>query len=326
MVGSTAPLVDLETVTFVGQDLRRPECVVCDGDGALHVSDWRGGVTSITPDGVQCTVLAGGLDLRPNGIHALIDRSFLIAHLGAEIGGVYRLDLDGNCRPILTDFDGVPLPPTNFVLDDGHGRIWVTVSTRQRPRAAAYRKDVADGFIVVVDQTGAHLAADGLAYPNECECSDDGRYLYVNETFGRRLTRFEIADDGHLCGKTTIAEFGTGIFPDGLTKAPDGGWLVTSIVSNRVLSVSDGGTQTTILDDSDAGHIAWVEAAFTAGTMGRPHLDTAAGRYLSNISSLALGGPDGRTAYLGCLLGDAIATFRLPSIPDGGSASPQGDR
>ena len=37
---------------------------------------------------------------------------------------------------------------------------------------------------------------------------------------------------------------------------------------------------------------------------------------LANISSLAFGGPDLRTAYLGCLLGDSIARFapRSPGI------------
>jgi hypothetical protein len=46
--------------------------------------------------------------------------------------------------------------------------------------------------------------------------------------------------------------------------------------------------------------------------MGRPHLDHAAGRVLRNISSLAFGGPGLRTAYLGCLLGDMIASFDAP--------------
>jgi hypothetical protein len=31
-----------------------------------------------------------------------------------------------------------------------------------------------------------------------------------------------------------------------------------------------------------------------------------------NVSSLAFGGPDGRTAWLGCLLSDSLATFRSP--------------
>ncbi len=33
---------------------------------------------------------------------------------------------------------------------------------------------------------------------------------------------------------------------------------------------------------------------------------------LKNISSIAFGGPDLRTVFLGCLGGDALATFRSP--------------
>jgi hypothetical protein len=58
--------------------------------------------------------------------------------------------------------------------------------------------------------------------------------------------------------------------------------------------------------------VAWVEEAFQSGTMARHHLDRVSSRKLRNISSLAFGGSDLRTAYLGCLLGDSIATFRSP--------------
>lgn len=43
-----------------------------------------------------------------------------------------------------------------------------------------------------------------------------------------------------------------------------------------------------------------------------PHFDGIKSRRVRNVSSLALGGPDLPTAYLGCLLGDAIAAFRSP--------------
>jgi len=55
-----------------------------------------------------------------------------------------------------------------------------------------------------------------------------------------------------------------------------------------------------------------VEAAYLSGTMGRPHLDKAAGRVLRNISSIAFGGPALRTAYLGCLLDQRLPTFDVP--------------
>ena len=51
--------------------------------------------------------------------------------------------------------------------------------------------------------------------------------------------------------------------------------------------------------------------------MGRPHLDKISSRRLANVSSLAFGGPDLSTAFLGCLLGDRIAYFTapLPGLP-----------
>jgi len=87
---------------------------------------------------------------------------------------------------------------------------------------------------------------------------------------------------------------------------------ITSIVSNRVLRVAPDGGQQVMLEDCDEAHLAWVEQAYLAGAMGRPHLDGVKSRRLRNISSLAFGGPELRTAYLGCLLGDAIASFRSP--------------
>jgi hypothetical protein len=67
-----------------------------------------------------------------------------------------------------------------------------------------------------------------------------------------------------------------------------------------------------MLEDADPAHVEWVEGAYLAGTMGREHLDRTAGRRLKNISSLAFGGTDLRTAFVGSLSGDAIMTFRAP--------------
>jgi hypothetical protein len=186
------------------------------------------------------------------------------------------------------------------------------VSTRKIPRATDYRPDADSGFIVVADRRGTRIVADGLGYTNEALVSPDERFLYVNETFGRRLTRFRIGTDGALSQRETVTTFGKGTFPDGLAFDRDGALWITSIVSNRVIRVAADGSQQIMLEDADAAHVDWVEAAFLAGTMDRPHLDQAAGRRLKNISSLAFGGADLRTAFLGCLVGDAITTFRAP--------------
>lgn len=309
------PAISLDQVEFVGQGLVRPECVLATGAGDLYTADWRGGVALLRADGSQ-QLFAGrlpqGRSPRPNGVALRSTGSFLLAELGESSGGVFELGRDGSVRPFVLRADGVDLPPTNFVHEDALGRVWITVSTRKTPRAAAYRANVADGFIVLCDARGARIVAEGLGYTNEALPSPDGRHLYVNETFARRLTRFRIAPDGGLEGRETVAAFGAGTFPDGLAFDAEGAVWITSIVSNRVVRVAPDGSQQLMLEDADPAHLAWVEQAYQAGEMGRPHLDGIKSRRLKNISSLAFGGPDLRTAYLGCLLGDALASFRSP--------------
>ena len=312
---STLPAIALDDVTFVGGGLVRPECVLATRAGDLYAADWRGGVAHLRADGSQALYAGrlpdGGMP-RPNGIALRANGNFLFAQLGETAGGVYELARDGTVSAFALRANGHDLPPTNFVHEDALGRVWITVSTRKTPRAAAYRADVADGFIVLCDARGARVVADGLGYTNEALPSPDGKFLYVNETFGRRLTRFRIASDGGLQAREVVCDFGAGTFPDGLAFDAEGGVWITSVVSNRIIRVAPDGSQQVMLEDCDAAHVGWAEQAYQAGEMGRPHLDGIKSKRLRNTSSLAFGGPDLRTAYLGCLLGDSIATFRSP--------------
>lgn len=304
-----------EDLQWVGNGLVRPECVLTTATGDLFTADWRGGVAHIRADGSQSLyagALPGGRPLRPNGIALRPDGTFLMADLGESRGGVFELGRDGAVRPFLQEVDGVELPPSNFVALDRLGRVWVTVSTRLHPRTRAHRSDIADGFIVLCDERGARIVAENLGYTNEAVVSPGGQWLYVNETFGRRLTRFRIAADGTLRDRETVAVFGKGTFPDGLVFDAQGAVWVTSIVSNRVIRVAPDGSQQLILEDADEAHVDWCEQAFLSGEMGRAHMDACGGRYLKNVSSLAFGGSDLRTAFLGSLKGDAIAWFRSP--------------
>jgi sugar lactone lactonase YvrE len=310
------PPFSLSDVIRVGAGLVRPECVLATAAGDLYCADWRGGVAHLRPDGSQRLYagrLPDGGELRPNGIALLADGSFLLAQLGAEHGGVYRLGRDGHVEPWLLEVAGHPLPPTNFVMQDFAGRTWVTVSTRRVPRSLGYRREGGDGFIVCVQPDGrAVIVAEGLGYPNEVAIHPDGHWLYVNETFGRRLSRFALRADGSLGSKQVVAEFGPGTFPDGLAFDEEGHAWVVSIVSNRLIRVAPDGAQTLWLENADCAHVAWVEAAFEAGRMERAHLDANPSRGLRNISSIAFSGADRRTAVLGCLLGEQLTTLRLP--------------
>jgi sugar lactone lactonase YvrE len=309
----------LDGIGFSGSGLKRPECVLAHASGVLIVPDWTdgGGVSLILPDGRTVRHLArdrtAADPLRPNGIALEDGGTVLMAHLGDETGGVFRLKPDGSTEPVITELGGAPLPPCNFVISDGAGGLWLTVSTRRVPRALGYRKDVDDGFIVHIAPDGsARIAADGLGYTNECMVHPSAKWLYVNETFVCRLSRFDLLGAGKLGPRQTVCEFGSGTFPDGLAFDIEGNAWVTSIVSNRVVRVAADGSQTIWLEDVDPQHLAWVEQAYQRDEMGRPHLDRAVSLKLSSISNVAFGGIGRKTGYLGCLLGERIAHFPMP--------------
>lgn len=322
---------NLKDISFIGQNLVRPECVLATKVGNLYVSDFRGGVSKIDQQG-NCTFYGGDKvsfakdeagSLKPNGICINPDGSFLVAHLGEQDGGVYKIDpsqsFGSQISPWLLEVEGETLPPCNFIYVDHQGRYWLTVSTRHIPRASAYRSDVKDGFIVLIDDKGARIVADNLGYTNEVYVTPNGKTLYVNATFSRETFRYDInhASDGNsetfLSNKHLVCRYGLGIYPDGLTMDTEGYLWVTSIVSNSIVRINpSSGQQFLVLQDVDKAHLIWVEEAYLRHEMGRPHLDNVKSTILSNISSLAFGGENLSKINLGCLLGDSIAQLDSP--------------
>jgi sugar lactone lactonase YvrE len=297
-----------------GRDLDRPECVHCTAQGDVFVSDWRGGVMRIRADGSQ-QLIRGDRLIKTNGFAILPDRSFLLAHLDEREGGVWRLTLEGGLTPFLED-----LPPTNFV-HAREDRVYVTVSTRLVPRTQARKPGHADGFIVCVDKRGARTVAEGLGFTNECKVDPTGRWLYVNETFGKRLSRFPVTKDG-LGAKEVVCSFGYGVFPDGLDFDAEGGIWITSIFSNRLIRIAPGGEQRVVLEDNDPGFVERVEAQFASGALAAAGNPQVPAKLIRNLSSSAFGGPDLRTLYLGCLQDSRI--YRMPS-PVAGARPPHWD-
>lgn len=297
----------------VGRGLARPECVIACGNGELFASCRGAGITRILPDGSQSVIGAHaqvlGHEFIPNGFCMLENGDFLIANIG-EGGGVWRLDRNGNLTPFLLEVDGVALSAANFVLRDVVGRIWITVSTKLIPRFLSYRSNVANGFVVLVDEKGARIVAEGLAFANELRINAAGNVLYVSETFGRRIARFEISSEGLLSKRSVAAEFGHGAFPDGFALDAEDCLWVTSIVSNRLYRVTTSGKISILLEDSDASHVDTVETALAEERMGREHFYSMKSRALKNIASIAFGGEDLKTAYLGSLLDDRLISFR----------------
>src|SRR5438105_1748048 len=109
MSNSTVPIkefrLELSQLTYTGHDLVRPESVLAQPDGTLWVSDGRGGVTRINPDGSQQFI--GGMGGEPNGLAMAADGSLYVANIGT--GTIQRLRPDGQVEEFLTEVDGVKL-------------------------------------------------------------------------------------------------------------------------------------------------------------------------------------------------------------------------
>ena len=308
--------VTVADLQFIGQDLARPECVVTTATGDVFVSDKRGGIVRLMPGGGQTFLAGEGVDgFLPNGFSLLPDRSFAVANIG-HMGGAWRLMPDGELIAEVVAVKGMALPPTNFVHAEQQGgevRLWVSVSTRHVPREHAFRHDVADGYIALKDRTDVRIVADGLGFTNEAKVDPSGRWLYVNETIARRLSRFAIRARGDLGPRETVAEFGDGTFPDGFEFDAEGGIWIASVVSNRLLRLApDGSAERDSRGRRPRGGRARRAPLRREPSQSRrhrqrpgPHARQPRERHLRRAR---ISGP----SYLGSLFGTRIATFRSP--------------
>ncbi|BBQ00139.1 hypothetical protein BSFA1_52670 [Burkholderia sp. SFA1] len=295
--------------------LTRPECVLALETGELIAAHGAGGYTHWRPGGSPRHVLpADGHPRRyvPNGIALSTRGKVLFANLGSELGGIFSIDGNGAVEPVVETVDNAPMPPTNFVVEDGNDAIWFTVSTRMRPRARAWTRDVADGFIGVADVKGSRIVADGLGYTNEIAFSPDGKWLYVNETYAQKTSRFPLLPGPALGPKEIVCEYEGADFPDGLCFDAFRGVWVTCVGSNRVIVVRPDGSTQVVLEDLDVEYTDYLASRYAASSLTPDDMATTGTSRLKSVSSLVFGGPDRRTAYLGCLIGDAVLTFESP--------------
>jgi sugar lactone lactonase YvrE len=300
----------LEDLAQVGSGLNRPECVLAARDGSLYTCDWTVGIARIAPDGtvgpaVEADLIGQGF--RPNGIALTAEGDFLFANLGRG-GGVWQVGRTGEARPYATELDGGRVPHANFVLVDGD-RAWITISARTRNHQH-YTAEEKSGQILLVQGGTITVAAEGLNWTNELRVSPDRKHLFVNETFACRTTRYDVAADGVLSDPVHIS-FPADTFPDGLAFDAEGALWVTSVITNRLIRVAPDLTWTPLLEDIAPSGLDAV-AAYARGDLTFDQIALSSGSRLCNLSSLAFGGPDLRTLYLGGLGAAAVQVLRSP--------------
>ncbi|MFK7697994.1 SMP-30/gluconolactonase/LRE family protein [Pseudomonas caspiana] len=308
--------VSFEDLQTVADGLNRPECLLALDNGTLIAAHGGAGYSVISGQGKVEHVLIKSHAERtflPNGIALAETGEIMFADLGKDEGGLFAISHNGEVKPVLTLLNGQPLPPSNYLVNDADGRLWFTVSTRLKPRTAAWNHRVADGYIGVIDTLGARIVADGIGYTNEIAFSPCGQWMYVNETYNQKTSRFPLYNGGRLGPKEVVIQFDGADFPDGLTFDECGGLWITCIGSNRLLVLRpDDGSLQVILEDTDQDYVRRLAAKVLEGTLGAVDMSTAGRSRLGNISSLAFGGPDRKTAYLGCLLNRSVKAFTSP--------------
>ncbi len=78
--------------------------------------------------------------------------------------------------------------------------------------------------------------ADDIAFPNGMAVTPDNSTLIIAESYGRRLTAFDIAADGGLSSRRVWADLGDGV-PDGIClDAENAVWYRTSPTSGACAS------------------------------------------------------------------------------------------
>ncbi|MGH8180374.1 MAG: SMP-30/gluconolactonase/LRE family protein [Steroidobacteraceae bacterium] len=297
-----------------GHALQRPECVWIDRDG-VWTSDARGGVSRVHLDREPQLLGSGIAD--PNGFSRRPDGSFVVA--GLSDGRLYQITPDGQTRVLLEGIDGRPLGTVNYACADGPQRIWLSVMTRHLPWVPAMQSAQADGYILRIDQDGARaeIVADGLDLTNEVKVSPDGHHLYAVETLGNRIVRFTIRPDGSLGAKERVGpdSFGRGALPDGLTFDASGNIWVTIISQNAVHVIDRDGAAHVVYSDANAEAVEAMACAIEQRTGTLDHLLAcmAVAGPLRLPTSLAFGGSDGRTGFIGSVGLTHLLTFRLPA-------------
>jgi len=249
-------------------------------DGRLWVSDqYLGEVLAVDPASGAAEVAAqvpgepAGLGWLPDGrllVVSMLDRRLLRQEPSG--GLVTHADLASFCGGRLND----------LVVDE-HGRAYAgnfgfDLMSGEEPRPTV---------LVRVDPDGtASVAAKDLMFPNGAVILPRGaagrRTLVVAETFGHRLTAFDVAADGALTARRPWADLSSGALrvadlpaddrpaaADGICADAEGAIWVADAFHNRVLRVHEGGK---------------VDAEVSTG--------------IESAYACALGGADGHTLFV----------------------------
>ncbi|MGC1677844.1 MAG: SMP-30/gluconolactonase/LRE family protein [Candidatus Binataceae bacterium] len=205
-------------------------------DGKLFFSDMHANhVMTVDLEGQSRVVCE--VPNNPSGLGWLPDGTMLVVSMTDR--KLMRMERGGALK-IHADLSALAPFHCNDMVVDSKGRAYVgnfgyDLHKNQTPRGTV--------LIMVTPEGKPRVVADDLMFPNGTVITPDGKTLVVGESFGRRLTAFDIAADGSLANKRVWADLGKNV-PDGIALDAEGAIWVASPMSSEVIRVREGGEVT----------------------------------------------------------------------------------
>jgi sugar lactone lactonase YvrE len=205
-------------------------------EGRLWFSDMHSCVViAVDEDGQREDIVR--VDACPSGLGWLPDGRLLVVSMNDR--RLLCLEADGSLREV-ADLSGLAKFHCNDMVVDREGRAYVgnfgfDFTSGDKPATT--------DLILVTPEGQARIVAKDLAFPNGTVITDDGNTLIVGESFGAKLSAFDIEADGALSNRRVWAEL-TGAVPDGICLDAAGAIWVASPASAEVLRVVEGGEVT----------------------------------------------------------------------------------
>lgn len=169
----------------------------------------------------------------PMCIDLLPDGRLLI--VSASDGLLLRREGDGS---LVThaDLTGLSDHKWNDIVVDGRGNAYINNVGFDFPGG-----EFAPGMLALVTPDGsARQVAEGVAFPNGMVVTPDNATLILAESYGKRLTAFDIAADGGLSNRRVWADLQDGV-PDGICLDAENAIWYGDVPNKRCVRVRQGG-------------------------------------------------------------------------------------
>ncbi len=202
----------------------------------LWLADWGAQeVVAVDDEGRPEVMARVDFPAFPMSIDWLPDGRLLV--VAARDGRLLRQEPDGS---LVTHADLSDLAergyPWNEIVVDGRGNVYLNNQGFDFPGGK-----FAPGMITLLKPDGsAHLVADGIAFPNGMAITPDNSTLIVAESYGQKLTAFQIAADGSLSQPRVWADLGDGV-PDGICLDAEGDIWYADVPNQLCVRVREGG-------------------------------------------------------------------------------------